>query len=185
MNKFALLCAAALTVIPFAAQAQDADPMAPARAGKLLCYFPDTNLKMCGILAHFTFYSNGTIDDAIAFMLKPNDATVMKTHSPAKVSDGALCGITRKQDIDNGIFYYGGVPVPDDQVMRKRVILEDNLKSKHAFDGVTCSKFEADDTGFTLHPTFTANGYDVPLPPQHVIWVDPKDGYTVAGTPPD
>lgn len=176
----AALAAAVLLALPLAAHAGDDDPLAPARAGKYLCTLPDAGLKMCGAISHFVFNADGSIDNDVVFMLKPDDATVMQTSSPVVVRDGKLCGFIRQQDFDNGQLLAGGKPIAADLAARIHAGIDQAMQA--AFGGTSCTTFVPDGDGFKTNVDF--NGTPIPGRSKHVIWIDPREGYTVAGTPP-
>ena len=71
---------------------QPADPLGPAREGRLQCHSPGAARKTCGAIATYSFAADGTISNQAEVMLNPSPLIVMRDQIPVVVRDGAVCG---------------------------------------------------------------------------------------------
>jgi len=150
-----------------------ADPLAPARAGKLLCQTPNAAAKTCLMLTDYSFGPDGQITNRYEVMLTRSPWLNIKVSAPVRVKDGAVCGLlegTEKAEV-----FTDGKPADAETTTKIRDGLQQFYSAFRGKDACT---------------SYTANGdfYDAALsiggvaskgPPDRVIWVDPADGWAV------
>ena len=150
------------------------DPLAPARSGELQCYSPKPEKKTCQALAGYTFGANGILNQA-EVLLSPDPLVVLKTVTKVTVSNGAVCGPFRKEEIDAGTIVLNGKPLDDVRSAKVKAQLVAALATRLGKE--VCTTYVASGTGFTA--TATLDGVADATGPQTVIWVSPSDGFRV------
>lgn len=154
------------------APVQAADPLAPAREGRLQCHSPDTARKTCAALAGYTFASDGTILNQSEVMVNPSPLIVMRDSEPVYIRDGAVCG--RVGGFEDTVFLINGHPTEaaTANMLRQRVVA--------AFDGFgteVCTTYVTE--GDALRAEVAVDGQRRTELDQSLIWVSPADGYSV------
>ena len=102
MRMTAMLTAFAIAAISHIAHANE-DPLAPAKAGKLWCYEPNSENKTCNSFSRFEWDSAGTIWEnegrSINLSLTPKGSEALKNDPLAKFSKSLddLSGKTRRR----------------------------------------------------------------------------------------
>lgn len=151
-----------------------ADPLAPARAGKLQCYSPSAATKSCRSLASYAFAADGSIANRAEVLLAPQVGLVMTTVSPVTVKNGAVCGMLG--DLSDAEFVMNGQPAAPqvaDSIRERLGPVRAPMMGKEI-----CTVYRPDGDGFITEATIGGQ----PTPPgaaQKVIWVAPSDGYGV------
>jgi hypothetical protein len=169
-----VLAGLALSIVSLSAAS--ADPLSEARDGKLQCYRPDAARKTCAALASYAFDSSGAISNTAEVLLAPQPVLTMRTVSPVTVKGEAVCGFTRKEDIDNAVFTLNGAALPDEQAAGVRAQI---LGAMQAMMGKEiCTTYVP--AGDRLSAQVTLDGVAAPNFSQQVVWVKPEDGYKVA-----
>jgi hypothetical protein len=164
----------ALSVLAFSAAS--ADPLAEARAGKLQCLRPDTARKICAALSGYAFDANGTITSTGDVLLSPQPLLIMRTVSSVTVKGEAVCGVAKKEDLDNASFLLNGAQLPEEQAAGVRAQLlgaVQNLIGKEV-----CTAYVPD--GDKISGKVSIDGKPNPAFDQTFIWVKAGDGYTIA-----
>lgn len=167
-----------LTVMMFLAGLQAApaaaDPLAPARAGKLQCHAPNAATKSCRSLATYAFAADGTISNKAEVLLAPQMGLIMTVTSSVAVKNGAVCGAL--PTFDQATFVMNGQPAhePTTQAIRQQL----GQAMAPMVGKEICTTYKPDGDGFTAEATM--GGQPAPGGAQKVIWVAPTDGYKVA-----
>jgi hypothetical protein len=152
---------------------QAADPLAPARAGKIECIGPNTEKKTCIGTAVYRPHADGSFDATVTAVVAPAPLITMETRTSGKAENGALCGVIHKSDYEAATFRIGGEPAPDAMATAIRGQVVGAVAS---LDGKTgCSKTRPD--GDMLAVDVTVDGVARPELGQKAIWVAPADGY--------
>src|SRR6266851_4935526 len=167
------------TIVTAASPTQGAQlpaPIAPAAAGQLQCYSPDTTRKTCTSLASYKSRGNGRIDNTAVVLISRNPVLTMQTVSPVEIKTGKVCGKIRRQNIDAAKF----AAVDHELDMKQAEPLRQQLKLayKEIFDREICTAYVPD--GGTLLAKATMDGAPMPAPDQRVMWVRPNEGYKVS-----
>lgn len=170
-----LMLAALAASTPPAAPAPPAiaDPLAPARSGKLLCQTPNAAAKTCRMLTDYSFGADGQVTKREDVLLTRSPWLSVKVSAPVMVKDGAVCGLlegTEKAEV-----FTEGRHADAETTAKIRNGLRQLYSPYQGKDACT---------------SYTANGdvYDAALSiggvaskgrPEPVIWVDPADGWAV------
>lgn len=107
-----------LTIAQFAHANEN--PLAPAKAGKLWCYEPDSENKTCRSFSRFEWDGAGSIweEDEIAFSANP--LLIMKVRGPTTIEGVSICQIIREETFQKAVFMVDGKPASADQDMTYR-----------------------------------------------------------------
>jgi hypothetical protein len=163
---------ALLLALATPAPLQAADPLAPAREGRLQCHSPDMARKTCASLAGYTFSADGTILNQAEVLLTPSPVIVMRQEDAVVVRDGAVCG--RFGGFEDAVFTLDGQPAP--QVVADTIRAQ--LAAAFARLGTEgCTRYAPQGDGWRAEVSI--DGVARPDLNQPVIWVSPADGYAV------
>jgi hypothetical protein len=150
-----------------------ADPLAPARAGKLQCANPNVEKKTCMGLTRYTVKADGSFESATTLVVAPQPLITMDVKSTGMVRDGALCSPIRKADFEAATFQMDGKPAEAamatairDQVVASIAPLADKMG---------CGRETPDGASFKVEVTI--NGVPHPEMTQRGLWVRPDEGY--------
>lgn len=162
-----------LALAPFAPLQSAADPLAPARDGRLQCHEPDTARKTCAALAGYSFAADGTITNHAEIMLNPSPLIVMRDEQPVVVRDGEVCGPFG--DFADAVFTLDGQPADPSLA----TMIRGQVAAAFAALGTEgCTRYLPQGDGWLAEVII--DGHPRPDLNQPVIWVSPSDGYTVA-----
>ena len=163
-------------ILILAAATQTADPMAPALAGQIQCFTPNVAAKTCQAIAKYTRNGDGSWTGVSTLLLAPAPVVTMTSSSSATLTNGALCGIIKREDFANATVAVGGVPLPAEQAS---TITGQVLAAVTPMIGQNaCTSWKPE--GNVLVAETTLNGTARPELTQRFIWVNAADGYTVA-----
>ncbi len=154
-----------------------ADPLAPARAGKLQCHTPDKVKKTCSAIASYEAQPDGSFRNAAKVLIVPDQGISLETVTTVHVHDGAVCGTITKADLMAGKLVVSGEPLPADQAAPFLEQIAASFASAGVMDKVLCTTYRAD--GEVLKTELTIDGVAKPEFAQTVIWVDANDGYSL------
>lgn len=169
-----MLAVIAASTTPAApASAAVADPLAPARAGKLLCQTPDKTAKTCHMLTQYSFGADGHITNRYEVMLTRSPWLSVKLSTPVVVKDGAVCGPL--EGTETAEVFKDGKPADAETTAKIR----DGLQQLYSpFKGKdACTSYTAN--GDVYDAALSIGGVASKGPPERVIWVDPADGWAV------
>lgn len=169
------MLAAVLMLLAPAGAPDDADPLAPARAGELLCIQPDTTAKTCLAIANYSFAADGTITNTLKTMINPMPLITMQTVSNPQVEDGAICAVIKTETFDAAVIEMDGAaasPEVDAAIRPKLQAAVAPLAGKKA-----CQKIHPD--GDHLTSDVTMDGVAQPDRTRTVLWIKPDEGYRV------
>jgi hypothetical protein len=159
-----------------AAAADPADPLAPAMAGKVQCYAPDTQRKSCASIGSFVRNPDGRIDNRTIARLAPSPLIVVDTTAPVTIKGGAVCGPFTANDIETAQFTIDGKAANERQVASIKDAMRKTMAS--LLDHEICTTLAPD--GNALKAMVSVDGKRSPDLDQPMIWVSPQDGYHVA-----
>jgi len=169
-----MLAAIAASTTPAApASSVAADPLAPARAGKLLCQTPNAAAKTCRMLTEYSFGADGHITNRYEVMLSNSPWLNVRLSAPVVVKDGAVCGPlngTEKAEV-----FAEGKPADAETTAKIR----EGLRQLYGpFEGKeACTAYRAN--GDAYDAALSIGGVSSKGPPERVIWVDRADGWAV------
>ena len=162
---FLLLAAAA----PQAA----ADPLAPAKAGKLQCANPNIEKKTCLGLTRYTANPDGSFVSTTTVMVAPQPVITMEVKSAGTVKDNTLCAPIRSSDFEAASIQMDGKPA--DPAIAGAIRAQVVASIAPMAGKMGCTRETPD--GATAKAEVTLDGVLRPELTQRVLWVKPEDGY--------
>ncbi len=152
-----------------------ANPLGPVASGLVQCYAPDVAKKTCASLSEYRDNGDGSYANIASVLISATPPAVLKTITPVKVVDGAICGQIRQEDITAGTLTINGSLYAADAAAPILAKVATGMSSLYGHD--ICTSYSQDGKVLTAKVTFDGN----PHPPDNaVVWVDPADGYKVA-----
>jgi hypothetical protein len=157
------------------APAGPADPLAPARAGKLRCIAPNAARLTCRTIIRYKVESDGDFDATVTGLVSRDSTILLRYKTFGRVEEGGVCVMMRTGDFQNGMLLSSGRPLAPnaDDAMRLQVLgaIQPLQGKKRCYqdrteDGVTRAIVTLDGVA---HPELT----------QTVTWVAPAEGYAV------
>lgn len=167
-----LMMAAAMATTPAAGDApalKVADPLAPARAGKLLCQTPKAEGKSCAALSRFEFQPDGKIVRVTDARLTRTPWVYVRLHNPVEIRDGSVCAPF--DGFDKAEVFQEGKAADEETTARTRKGLVEIFG--WAADKVGCTTYEPREQGLVAQLKIG----DDPRHPEPVQWVDPAEGW--------
>jgi hypothetical protein len=163
----------ALFLVLASTSPQAADPLAPARAGKLQCANPNVEKKTCMSLTRYTVKPGGAFETATTVMIAPQPVVTMEVKSSGTVKDGALCAPIRTADFEAATFQMDGAALEATiaATIRGQVI----ASIAPMANKMGCTRETPD--GAVARAEVTIDGVARPELTQRVLWVKPEDGY--------
>lgn len=163
-------------MLALAAPQADADPMAPAKDGKMQCHAPDDAAKTCRSLASYTPLPDGSYRNDATLLISPAGPITLKTTGVVRVKNGAICGRLTDKQVTNAKLFYAGQPMPAAQA---NALMERIDAAMDPFIGKQiCTSYAPGDNGL-LTASATIDGVAAPERTQKVRWVSAADGYQV------
>lgn len=170
----------ALLAAPAPASEPGFDARVPIRQGKLRCGIPDVQRKTCGTLASYVLGPNDSYVVTFRGVIS-NDGLIMGYSATGQFRNGELCLMVGTRDIDAATFIKGGVAFSGDALTRMRG--EMRALFAETDDREVCNRDLGQQGVFRSEGWVSGerdSRYD-----KDVIWVDPKDGYTLGPLPDD
>lgn len=159
------------------AMAQDADVLAPARAGQIQCYEPNVQAKTCQSISGFSPGPGGAIINTSDSVINPsNPIIVMRTISPVTIRNNAICGPLTNEDIGRARFTIDGHAATEADTQQLRTALTQQLAPLIGQE--TCITLTPVNDG--LRADTAIAGRARPDLAQRVMWVRADEGYRVA-----
>lgn len=154
---------------------ETADPLAPAREGKIQCVTPDRVKKTCSAITSYAAKADGSWRGTSSVMLPPAPQMTLITESDLNVEDGAICGLILREDFEASKMLMNGTPMPPEQA--QPIIAQLLMFVAPMIGQKACTRVrpEAD----VLVSETTLNGVARPELAQRFIWVKPDEGYRV------
>ncbi len=164
---------AALLIAAVLGGQADADPLAPARAGKLRCVQPDVAARTCATIVRYTVRDDGGFDAAISGVVNLAPLVVIDYKTSGTIEDGAVCSVVRPADFNAGRLTKDSAPATAavEAMVRPRIMAAlQPLAGKKR-----CYRDKPE--GNVLISDVTVNGVYTADLRQRAIWVSPEDGY--------
>lgn len=154
------------------------DPLAPARAGMLQCYTPDTAKKSCSALASYKPSGNAFANAAeVRLSVDANPLITLATTSQVRIERGMVCGKVLQADLETAEARLNHVPMEGEQ---RAAVLKGTIAA-YAGAGIlgheVCTRYVPD--GDSLSAQIQVDGVSRPQFTQRVRWVRADEGYTV------
>ncbi|MBX3479974.1 MAG: hypothetical protein KF842_06215 [Caulobacter sp.] len=151
-----------------------ADPLAPARSGRVQCQNPDIASRRCGAISRFVFLPDGGILAVADVRLGSSPLMILRTETPVAVRDGQVCGDLRNTRISQLTI--------DGQPARPEEVSEVNAAMRQAwqedFGKQSCSRYLPD--GDQMAVETSVDGVPRPESRRRMMWIDPDSGFSVA-----
>ena len=163
----------AIVLLLTAAAPQAADPLAPAKAGRLQCTNPNVEKKTCLGLTSYQLNPDGSFVSTTTVMVAPQPVVTMEVKSAGTVKDGALCAPIRTADFEAATFQMDGKPA--DAAMASAIRGQVVASIAPLAGKLGCTRETPD--GATAKAEVTIDGVVRPELGQRVLWVKPEDGY--------
>ena len=152
---------------------QAADPLAPAKAGKVQCINPNIEKKTCAATATYVVRPDGSYDSVVTALIAPAPLITMATKASGKIESGAVCGLIRREDYQASTFTMDGKPADaaTAEAIRGQVLTA--VAPLVGKNGCARSRTE----GALEAVDVTLDGVARPDLSQKAMWVKPEDGY--------
>ena len=170
------LALAALIQTTPAIAGMSGDPLAPAAAGQILCYKPDTAQKTCHSIAEYAAQGNGGFTSKATILVSKSPLVILRSATPVHEEGGAVCGIITADQLSASTLVVNGNEMSADEaapLLALGVSALDKIIGKNI-----CTSYSDGNDG--LQATATVDGQSRPDLTQTVMWVSPSDGYRVA-----
>jgi hypothetical protein len=152
------------------------DPLAPSAQGKLECTVLDPQRKTCRSLASYRATGNGSYASTATILIAPQGPVTIEMTTPVTIKAGRACTTLRNEDFAGAKVKAAGQPVTDAQTTQ--VVSSMTQALAPLMGKEICASYEPDGTGF-VEKAYVEGEYQAGMD-QKILWVDPKDGYTVA-----
>ncbi len=157
------------------APAAPADPLAPAREGKLRCVAPNAARLTCHTIIRYNVESDGDFDATVTGLVSRDSTVLLRYKTFGRVEQGGVCVMVRTSDFQNGMLLSSGRPLAPnaDSAMRLQV-----LDAVQPIQGRKRCYLDRTEDGVT-RTVVTLDGVAHPELGQTVVWVSPSEGYAV------
>ncbi len=105
-------------------------PIAPAGDGKLQCYSPNTAKKTCTSLDGYRIDASGMIVNTSTVLISPNPPLTMTTSSNVTIKNSQVCGLLKREDLDQATFAANGKNLDSKQADQVRQQMAQDAKSE-------------------------------------------------------
>jgi len=153
--------------------AQNAEFLAPARAGAVECYTPDLVARTCRAISTYRFEADGRVINEAAVLLQTDPTVIMFANSAVTVGDRTVCGRVTRSELDAARFEIDGVRAPPDAERD----LRDALWPIYESLGELCAHYERQ--GDRVSVRVFQGGVELPDYAETMIWVRPEDGFVI------
>lgn len=169
----ALLLLAVAAPAPMVQEA--ADPLAPAREGKIRCIEPDVAKHDCQSIVRYKFDQDGSFEAHVTGILERDPVVLIDYRMRGKVEGDAVCSILHGSDFMAGDLYRGG------ERLGEVAARDIRLRLQGRFTGMEGKKrcFIDQPSGSAIVSNVTINGLVEPSYRQNILWVSPADGYAI------
>lgn len=152
-----------------------ADPLAPAREGKLRCVAPNPARLTCSAIIRYKVDSDGDFDATVTGLVSRDATVLLRYKTFGRVEQGGVCAMVRTSDFQNGMLLSSGRPLTPnaDDAMRLQV-----LGSVQPIQGKKRCYLDRTEDGLT-RSVVTLDGVAHPELSQTIAWVSLSDGYAV------
>jgi hypothetical protein len=171
-----MILVALLIVASTASVGASEDPLDPAKGGSVQCYMPDEGRRTCRSIASYVPIDSGTYANKAMVLIAREGPIILETVTPVTLKAGAVCGFIREEDIRAGKLYVGRGLLP---ASKASPLLEQLAHSSSwAKDMEICTTYVPTRDGLIAKVAY--DGDYQKNSDQHVKWVRPSDGYSVA-----
>ena len=175
MRITAILTAFAIAAISQVVHANE-DPLAPAKAGKIWCYEPDSENKTCRSFSRFEWDAAGTIWEEDELTLSANPLVTMKVRAISTHEGVAICQVIAEEPFQKAVFMVDGKPATADEDMAYR----EQYGSRYApfYGKKFCLEISPYESIFITQVAIDGTPY--PSATSRLKWISPDEGYGLA-----
>lgn len=167
------MIASLLLLAATAAAGQTADPVAPARQGKIQCVLPNQDKKTCLGMTSYRISGDG-YESATRLFLAPTPLITMEIRTRGTVKDGQFCETISLADFQNGKVLVNGAPADE---ATSSAVKSQMAAAVSSLDGkASCTAIKPAEGGLLLNE-LTIDGAVRSDLSQKFVWVGDKDGY--------
>lgn len=149
-----------------------ADPLAPAKAGRIRCIDPDRSARTCGTIVRYTLRGDGSFDALVTGVVNRDPLIILEYSTFGQVRDGAVCSRIRPADFNAGKLTSNGTALSPALEANTRAKLLEALQPLAGHE--RCYR---DSGAGDVTVNVTIDGLLRPEMGQTAIWVMPEDGY--------
>jgi hypothetical protein len=157
------------------APAAPADPLAPAREGKLRCVAPNPARLTCRTIIRYKVASDGSFDATVAGLVSSDPGVLLRYKTFGRVEEGGVCVMIRTSDLQNGTLLGNGKRMSPNAESAARLQMLDAVQPLQGKKRCTLDRTENGATRMIV----TLDGVVHPELTQPVAWVSRSDGYAV------
>ena len=171
-----------LPMLAVAMPIQDApaDPLAPAREGKIRCIAPDMALKTCQSMVRYTVRGTDGFDAVVTGIVERDPVVLLRYSTFGRADAAGVCSMVRLRDFEPGALMRGGKQLSraDEQVVRLRL-----LNAVQPLAGKKrCYLDRPGEAGKReMTAVVTIDGVVRPEFQQTAIWVSPEEDFQLGG----
>ena len=170
-----ILAALAIVISPQFARADD-DPFAPAKAGKLECFAPNSEKKTCLDMSRYTWDANDQILEEDEFAVSANPLITARSKDFVIINRGEACQVVSKDKVLEATFFRGGVQVSDSEQTQFRGRQLQQLSS--IVGKKVCMSLSP--YGSVFIAEYSIDGNPLPSATNRLKWISPDEGYVLA-----
>ena len=152
-----------------------ADPLAPAKQGKLRCIAPNATRLTCQTIIRYRVEDDGSFDATVTGIVSGDPTLLLRYKTFGRVEEGGVCVMIRVGDFQNGMLLSSGRPLAPNADRAARLQVLDAVQTMQGQK--RCYKDRTED-GVT-RAVVTLDGVARPALTQTVAWVTPAQGYAV------
>lgn len=157
----------------------DPNPLAPARDGRVQCYTPDVERKVCRAIGAYRFEPDGRIINDAENMLSTDPLVILRASSDVYVKGNAECASAGAFNESHILSVeVNGAPLEGEQLAAARSMYIERMRSGIG-TGEYCSTYHSKPDG-SLRALVTVDGIPRRESEDTIMWVRPEDGWRVA-----
>jgi hypothetical protein len=175
MRITVFLAAFAIAAISQSAHANE-NPLAPAKAGKLWCYEPNSENKTCSSFSRFEWDAAGTIWEEDEIALSANPLVSMKVRATTTLEGVSICQVIAEETFQKAVFMVDGKPATADEDM----VYREQYGSRFAsfYGKKFCVEISPYESIFITQVAIDGTPY--PSATSRLKWISPNEGYVLA-----
>ena len=166
-----------VSMLATALLAQTADPLAPAREGKLRCVSPNPAKRTCESIIRYKPGATGGFDATVVGLVSRQPAVLLRYKTFGRIEEGGVCSVVRLTDFERGELLAYGLPLAGtaERTMRLRV-----MDSVQPMAGKKrCFIDRPSEDGKSIVAVVTLDGVAQAGPGQNIAWISPDEGYAI------
>lgn len=157
------------------APATAADPLAPAREGKLRCVAPNPARLTCRAIIRYQVAGDGSFDAVVTGLVSSDPGILLRYKTFGRVEEGGVCVMIRTSDFQNGTLLNNGKQMAPNAERAARLQVLDAVQPLQGKKRCTLDRTEDGATRMIV----TLDGVAHPELTQPVAWVARSEGYAV------